>query len=279
MPSKHGLGKGLDALIPSSEERTEVAIEKIKAGAAQPRQLFPEKPLMELAYSIKLHGIVQPLVVAPKDGHYELIAGERRLRAAKLAGLRNVPVVIRTVDEQQRYELALVENLQRSNLSPLDEAKAFQKLLADFNLTQDELAKRLGKSRSKIANSLRLLGLSQTMAASLERGDITPGHANALLALDGTDRERLFTLITTKGWSVRQAERWRASAPSKRPAAKPSWLQEIERELGTEVLQRGTNRRGSLTIRYHSFEELEGLLNRLKGGSTTSGKGRRNSGA
>ena len=266
-PQKSALGKGLDALLPETEERTEVAIEQIKPRPDQPRQAFPEKALMELAYSIRMHGILQPLVVAPGDDGFVLIAGERRLRAAKIAGLRNVPVFVRSVDAQNHYELALIENLQRADLSPLEEARAYRKLMTDFNLTQDDLAKRLGKSRSKIANTLRLLQLPSELGTAVEQGTITPGHANALLSWSGDEQRQLFNAITTRNLTVRQAEAWRPASggsPAKAPPDRPAWLVELERRLGTKVTRKGSDQRGRLVIEYHSTEELNGLLDRLQ---------------
>jgi ParB family chromosome partitioning protein len=262
--ARHGLGKGLEALLPEAEERTEVAVQEIHANPDQPRKRFIEKELAELAYSIRIHGLLQPLVVAPRDaGGFELIAGERRLRASKIAGLRNVPVFVRTVDEQSHYELALIENLQRSDLSPVEEAKAYAKLIADFNLTQDALAKRLGKSRSKIAGLLRLLNLSAEMQAALEQGQISVGHASALLGHEDTARDQLFALITAQNWSVRQAERWQPGRTAKAKPEQPHWVRELEQRLGTKVEQRGNAAKGRVIIHYDSAEQLNQLVERL----------------
>ncbi len=274
MQSRHGLGRGLDALLPETEEQTDVAIAEIGWPAEQPRRVFAQQALMELAHSIKLHGILQPLVVTTatpeKEGapKYELIAGERRLRAAKLAGLRSVPVRVRETLPPARYELALVENLQRADLSPLEEARAYQKLLESGKLTQESLAQRLGKSRPKIANSLRLLNLPAQIATALEDGRITAGHAQAILA-QPTEAARagLFKAIVADGLSVREAERWKgapetASRRASQPAS-PAWVRELETSLGTKVEQRGSDRRGKLLLHYGSSEELNALLERL----------------
>lgn len=265
-PAKHGLGKGLDALLPEAEERTEVAIDQIRPKSDQPRRRFIEKEIAELAYSIRIHGLLQPLVVAQAEDGYELIAGERRLRASKLAGLRNVPVFVRTVDAQNHYELALIENLQRSDLTPVEEARAYHKLMSDFGLTQEELAKRLGKSRPKIANMIRLLQLPNRMLAALDEGSISAGHAQALLARAGAEREALFTAITSRQLSVRETEKWRTSRgnqPSQR-RERPAWLDELGRELGTRVERVGKPSRGKLDIYYHSAEELASIVERLR---------------
>lgn len=266
MQRRSGLGRGLDALLPDTDERTEVPIEHIVPTPDQPRRTFPEAELQELADSISLHGILQPLVVTPAGDEYRLIAGERRLRAAKLAGLRHVPVHIRTVDEQSHYELALIENLQRSDLTPVEEARAYQKLIDDFNLTQEALAKRLGKSRPTIANTLRLLHLEADMLAGLEDGTITAGHANALLARADADRRRLFEAIKTNKLSVRDAEAWnrgRGPHASRPTAGQPDWVRELEKRLGTKVERKGTDRRGRLVIHYHAPDELRALVDRL----------------
>ncbi len=261
--SRRGLGRGLDALLPDAEERTELPIGEIRPRPDQPRQRFAEKELTELAYSIRLHGILQPLVVAPAGDHYELIAGERRLRAAKLAGLSNVPVHIRTSDEQHHYELALIENLQRADLSPVEEARAFAKLMTQADLTQDELAKRLGKSRSAIANSVRLLALPATVLSALEERRLTPGHANALLSQPESVRGALFQAILERGLTVRQAEQWGGPKKAGIPPDLPPWLRDLERHLGTRLTRRGSDSKGALTIHYGSREELEALLKKL----------------
>lgn len=263
--SKRGLGRGLDALLPDAEERTELPIASIKPRADQPRRRFPERELTELAYSIRQHGILQPLVVTPSGESFELIAGERRWRAAKLAGLSNVPVLIRSETTQAHYELALVENIQRADLHPLEEAVAYSRLMSDFNLTQEALAKRLGKSRSAIANGVRLLALPTHMRRAMEEGKLTPGHANALLGHANGDRETLFQEIIRKGLTVRQAERWQPKkAQSTRPAeTAPAWLREVERRVGTKITRRGTDSKGSLNLTYGSREELEALIVRL----------------
>lgn len=281
-----GLGRGLDALLPEAEESvTEVAVGAITVDPNQPRQKFPDTELTELAQSIRQHGLLQPLVVSADDnastgasgrpGGYRLIAGERRLRAAKLAGLSNVPVVVRSVEEQQRFELALVENLQRSDLSPIEEAKAYVHLMSAGAETQEQLAKRLGRSRSRIAQLTRLLKLSAEMQAALERGAISVGHAQALLALAEPERAKLFAAIQAKHLSVRQAEAWRpgargakaraASRSAKRGGDQPGWLRQLELEVGLPIERRGTNQRGSLVITYDSGEQLEAIVRRLAG--------------
>lgn len=264
--SKRGLGRGLDALLPEAETVTELPVTEIVPLENQPRTRFPEKELTELAYSIRLHGILQPLVVTPFEDAYRLVAGERRLRAAKLAGLSHVPVHVRTTTQQQHYELALLENIQREDLSPLEEASAYAKLIDDFSLTQEELAKRLGRSRSLIAGTLRLLKLPASLQAALRDGTITAGHASALLKHEGRAQHALFDAIVHKQLSVRQAEQWRpgTARPPKNAAADPVWVTELAQRLGSQVTRRGTDTRGRLSIRYHSRDELEELVRRLR---------------
>ena len=262
--SKRGLGKGLEALLPDTEERTEVGVQDIHARADQPRRSFDEGELQGLARSISQHGLLQPLVVAPDDSGYTLIAGERRLRAAKLAGLTHVPVFVRTADEQSLFELALVENVQRADLNPVEEARAYQRLLTETGLTHAELAERVGKSRSRVSNYLRLLDLPDTVLRALERREVSPGHANALLAVPVEKRGQLFAAITRDNLSVRQAERWRTGGKTGVPhVAAPGWLRDLESLLGTKIERTGTDQRGKLVIHYHSAEELETLRQRL----------------
>lgn len=270
MPQSSGkaLGRGLDALLPDTEEQTtEVALERIIPSAEQPRTQFRETELLELAHSIRQHGLLQPLVVATEtaDG-FRLIAGERRLRASKLAGLTAVPVVVRSTERQAHFELALVENLQRADLTPVEEGKAYAKLLAEADLTQEALAKRLGRSRSKIALCLRLLALPDDIQQSITNGEISAGHAQALLKHEGTAQQRLLMEIREKGLSVRQAEHWnpdRQKRSQTETASATPWLRQLELALGTQIRQRGSAERGQLVIAYHSAEELSDLVERL----------------
>lgn len=262
-PSNRGLGRGLDALLPDSEATAEVAVDEIRLPPEQPRRQFTEKALLELAYSIKKHGLLQPLVVSKDRDGYTLIAGERRLRASKQAGLRHVPVYVRTLEEHSRFELALLENLQRQDLNPIEEAAAFKKLLAEGNLTQEALAKRLGQSRAKIAASLRLLSLPPEIAEAVTTRKISPGHAQVLAGLDANRQRKLFEAIVRDRLTVRQAESWRPKRAAGAPSHPPTWLRQLELSLGTEVRRQGSDDRGSLVIRYHSTEQLNGLLERL----------------
>ncbi|QGG46997.1 ParB/RepB/Spo0J family partition protein [Heliorestis convoluta] len=213
------LGKGLDALIPSlpqikqeeddqKEEVSEITLEQIDPNPEQPRKNFEPEALAELASSIQEHGLIQPLVVrSVGKGRYQLIVGERRWRACKSIGLNKVPVIIKNWDDQKVAEIALIENIQRKNLTPVEEAEAFRSLLEDFSLTQEELAKRVGKSRTYITNSLRLLQLNEKVQSMINMGQITTGHAKAIMALsDGQDQELMAQTVLEEGWSVRKTE-------------------------------------------------------------------------
>ncbi|MCL6589740.1 MAG: ParB/RepB/Spo0J family partition protein [Firmicutes bacterium] len=212
MNKPRGLGKGLGALIPELGEEeqqntTEVALDLIHANPYQPRKDFSDEKLTELAESIKQHGIIQPLLVRAVNDQYQLIAGERRLRAAKLAGLTTVPVVIREMNDRTMMEVALVENIQREDLNPIEEANAYQRLINEYNLTQEEIAQHVGKSRSAIANTLRLLNLPATVQSDLSQGTLTMGHARPLLALKTEEEQtRVWAQIQEKRLSVRETE-------------------------------------------------------------------------
>lgn len=269
---KRGLGRGLEALLPDVEPKREVPIADIKLPDSQPREKFVEQGLMQLAASIKHHGVLQPLVVADGgsegDGDgagFRLIAGERRLRAAKLAGLSHVPVFVRSDDSQRHFELALIENLQRSDLSPLEEAKAYERLLAESELTQDALAQRLGIGRTKIALALRLLKLPAAAQRALGDGTITAGHAQAILSAAPERRQAVLDEITSRKLSVRAAERLAkgGSAPRQAPA-QPEWTGELSQALGTKVRVRGSAKRGTLSIAYHSADELDRIVRKLR---------------
>lgn len=266
--SKRGLGRGLEALLPDSEPKRDVAIADISLPDSQPRQRFVEQDIMQLATSIKHHGVLQPLVVTKADGEgsgYRLIAGERRLRAAKLAGLGHVPVFIRSDDTQRHFELALIENLQRSDLSPLEEAEAYERLLSESDLTQDALAKRLGIGRSKIALTLRLLQLPAAARQALESGSITAGHAQAILIAPPERRQAVLDAVTSRGLSVRAAERLAKGASGKRASRdQPAWAEELARDLGAKVTVRGNAGKGTLSVSYHSAEELDRIVKKLR---------------
>ena len=235
--------------------------------------------LQDLANSIREHGILQPLVVSlePMSGTYTLIAGERRLRAAKLAGLDKVPVIVRSVTEQERLELALIENVQRADLSPLETAEAYNKLANEFNLSHEEIAERVGKGRVAVTNTMRLLRLPEGAKKALAAGEITEGHGRALLGL-ATTQAQLAALqtIVQNGLNVRQAEELVRKLSGQKPPTIPSKpvdpsVKEIEErlceKLGTRVTLKHGQKGGTVTIHYYSDEELSGLLNRLIPGS------------
>jgi ParB family chromosome partitioning protein len=286
MARKTGLGRGLAALIPEGaapDERipvSEVEIGLVVPNPHQPRTSIDSADLETLTASVKKHGIIQPLLVSEApDGAtgYTLIAGERRLRAARAAGLARVPVTIRQTTPQELLELALIENVQRLDLSALEEAAAYRGLIEQFALTQQQVADRVGRSRTAIANTLRLLDLSEEEQASLSAGELSEGHARALLGIDDpAERRRGWRDAIARGLNVRQTEalvrRWRkaqaaetAGTPRSRVDPETDALAEsLRRSLGTKVTLKRTKRgNGSMTIHFYSDEELEGLLERL----------------
>ena len=274
-PRRSGLGRGLEALIPDLQPAVEeVDVDLIAPNPQQPRTAFDPESLAELAESIREHGIIQPLIVSrPAAGGapYQIIAGERRLQAARLAGLDLVPVVFREAADHELLELALVENLQREDLGPLEEAGAFRRLADEFGLTQEAIAGRVGRSRSAVANSLRLLTLSAEIRASLARGEITAGHARALLGIDdAAERRRAWRRILEGHLTVRDAESLAKRRAKRRVAARPrpsADLAAIEEKLrgslGTKVELRRGRKGGRLVIHFFSDEELEAIIERL----------------
>jgi ParB family chromosome partitioning protein len=277
MTNRHGLGRGLDALIPSRQPVVEqVDIDLIAPNPHQPRTVFDAEALTELADSIKEHGVIQPLIVSrPADragAPFQLIAGERRLLAARQAGLSKVPVIVKEASPQASFEMALVENLQRADLGALEEASAFKRLGEEFALTQEEIATRVGRSRSAVANSLRLLTLSDEIQASLARGEITSGHARALLGIDDlSERRQAWQRIVAGRLTVRDAEAMaksgvttRTPPRARRRSAELTALEEqLRGSLGTKVdLTRG-RKGGKMVIYFYSDEELESLIEKL----------------
>jgi ParB family chromosome partitioning protein len=280
MARRSGLGRGLDALIPRTtvdpDAIREIALDDIAPNPRQPRQSFPEESLQELAESIRTHGIIQPLVVTYSGGKppYQLVAGERRWRAARLAGLTTVPALVRDLSPKDAVEIALIENLQRADLSPLETAAAYRTLIEEFGLTQAEVAARVGKSRSAIANTLRLLEAPETIQRALAMGDITEGHARALLSLPDT-ASQLAALqeIRQRSLTVRQTEelvrRWiREKKPPRRTRSPLSpeiehVLDALRSRLRTKVELRTSSRGGRLIIHYYSAEELARLIDEL----------------
>jgi len=278
------LGKGLGALIPEfekEESRTLLfcGIEEIVPNRSQPRKHFDESKLQELAESIKEKGILEPLIVRRVEGGYELIVGERRWRAAQKAGLKEVPVLVKEIEGREALELSLIENLQREDLNPIEEAEAFKRLIEEFNLSQGELATRIGKDRTTIANVLRLLKLPSEIRNHLLQNRITSGHARAILSLETKEKQKeLCALIIQKGLSVREAEalakRWsekpkRVVTPTKRGSDLESQLSSLQdslrRHLGTKVSITQKGKRGKIEIEYYSFEDLERIIEAILG--------------
>lgn len=278
-----GLGRGLDALIPgssradepSSQTNNEVNIGLIDVNPHQPRTDFDEESLKELADSIKKHGVLQPLVVSPLGDHFELIAGERRLRASKIAGLTSVPVIIRDVKDHEKLEIAIIENVQRADLNPVEEALSYRKLMEEFNYTQDQVSESLGKSRSVIANKVRLLALSAEMKRALRDGQITEGHAKALLAIpDEGKRSVLFDQILGSGLNVRDTEKVAQKINSKKrinisgsgdDIMLRQLADDLKTHLGTKVNIRSVKKGGRIEIDYYSQEELSRIYQKIKG--------------
>ncbi|MFN2274512.1 MAG: ParB/RepB/Spo0J family partition protein [Anaerolineales bacterium] len=286
MTKKRGLGRGLDALIPSSFEDQipadgvrRVAVDQILPNPRQPRAAVEAAELEQRADSIREHGVLQPLVVLPADttGTFTLIAGERRLRAARLAGLSEVPVIVREASDRQQLEWALIENLQRLDLNPLEAAEGYRQLVEDFDLSHEAVAERVGKSRTAVTNTLRLLKLSAPVRKALGENQISEGHARALLALSsaGSQSAALQTILN-QDLNVRQTEELvrrlsgerRKAAPRKASSPEETALEEQLREsLGTRVSLRRTPKGGSLVIHFYSDEELNALVERLLGDS------------
>jgi ParB family chromosome partitioning protein len=247
-------------------------LHKIAPNPEQPRVQFDKDKLSELAQSIREHGILQPLVVTRKGDGYELIAGERRLQASKLAGLTEVPVIIREADERTKLELAIIENTQRHNLNPIEEAKAYLRLMEEYGLHQEEVAKKMGKSRSLVANTVRLLHLPVEIQRSLIEGKISEGHAKALLSIENPEKQRaLFEMIVKSGLTVRETE-LEARAASTRPHVRslvqipPEFSERLEKlreKLGTRVKLSPSGPGGKIVIEYYSAEELQGLFERF----------------
>jgi ParB family chromosome partitioning protein len=312
MSSDHGLGRGLASLIPKKEDKeekpdeekksedlsapkdeenkkempketpsdkktgsnqiVEIETEKIVPNPHQPRLSFDEEKLNDLANSIKEHGIIQPLVVSQNENGYEIIAGERRFQAAKIAGLQKVPVIIRVAEEKEKLELALAENVQRHDLNPVEEARAYKELAEEFQMNQEEIAQRIGKSRSSIANKIRLLNLPVEIQRALVGGKISEGHAKAILALENPEKQRaLFDEIIKNNLTVRQTENKTKEVSVRshtRSVSVDPELKELENKLsgalGTRVKVSRSGGGGKIMIEYYSDEELEGILAKIK---------------
>lgn len=291
--SKRGLGRGLGALIPEVEvgdrEREsirEIELTRIVANPKQPRKHFDRERLEELAASIREHGVVQPVVVRPRDGQYELVAGERRWRACQIAGVAKVPALVREFSEAEVMEIALIENLQREGLNPLEEAEAYRTLLEEFQLTQDDLARRLGRSRPQITNTLRLLNLGEMAQEELRAGRLSMGHAKVLLSVEGAESQEEFARrVVREDLSVRELERVLAE---KRPGRKArssgraklgpelADVEERLRELfGTPVRLVDGGEKGRIEITFFGDEGLGRILEVLGLGEATKEPARR----
>ena len=277
---QHGLGRGIAALIPQRANPTgsvEIPIARIRPNPRQPRQRIGEVELETLAASIVAHGVLQPILVIETIDGYQLVAGERRLRASQLAGLDRIPAIIRQLADRDQLELALVENLQREDLGPLEEAHAFKSLIDDFGLSQEEVAGRVGRARSTVANTLRLLELDQRVQTALVEGAISEGHARAIGGLTAEHQARVVSTVVEQQLSVRQTEELvrrvrepRQVAADTAPRRLEPELERVEEELrrslGTKVTLARSRRGGRIVIEYYSDEELAQLYDRLIGG-------------
>jgi ParB family chromosome partitioning protein len=280
LTARQALGKGLGALIPerpSAESEGRGAfrfcgIEEIQPNPFQPRKSFDDEQIQELVESIREKGILQPLIVRPKGGSYELIAGERRWRAAQKVGIKEVPILIRDVFDSEILELSLIENIQREDLNPVEEAEAFKGLMDHFHLTQEEVSKKVGKDRTTIANAIRLLKLPQEIRESLIDGVISMGHARAFLGLEGIEKQKLaFKKVLATNLSVRQTEslvkRIRSKAHPGRSKNSQEWdavVEELQRALGTRVRIVGKRKRGRIEIEFYSQDELDRIIDLLR---------------
>lgn len=286
---QRGLGRGLGALLgddvveqrapePQAEERAPadevrmLPIRLIDPNREQPRRTFDEEALRELAASIEAVGVIQPIIVAEDGGRYSIIAGERRYRASRMAGLEEIPAIVRNWDQQRRLEAALIENLQRDDLNPIEEALGVKRLMEEGGLTQEKVAERLGKSRPAVANLLRLLTLEESVQKLLIEGKLSAGHARALVTVDRKRQVQLANLTVQQGWSVRQLERICAQ-PTKEEPPKPAKVRDqqfrrlegMARELfGTRAKLDGTQDSGKLTLFYYSADDLQRIWDVLE---------------
>ncbi|MFL5321477.1 MAG: ParB/RepB/Spo0J family partition protein [Myxococcaceae bacterium] len=281
---KRALGRGLSALIPAASQShsessgkgvLKLPVEAIRRDGHQPRKLFDETQLKELAESIKAQGILQPVLVRKEGSHYRLIAGERRWRASQLAGLKEIPAIVKDVSEKEAFELALVENLQRADLNPVEEAEGYKRLAEEFRLTQDQISTRVGKDRSTIANALRLLSLPDEVKGMLRDGTLDMGHARALLGVPRIpELVNLARRVAEEKLSVRETERLvkakkdsgadgkKKSGPSREAKA---LIEELQRRLGTKVkLNDRGGGKGTLEIEYYSYEDLDRICNLIR---------------
>lgn len=283
---KRALGKGLSALIPGKTDSPGaedpvksdlvqvVSIDKIRRNSLQPRGHYDEEKLEDLKASIHENGLLQPILVREVAGGYEVIAGERRLRAAKASNLQEIPVIIKKVSDQEALVLALVENIQREELNAIEEAQAYRRLIAEFNLTQDEVAQSVGKDRSTISNTLRLLNLPDDIQQSVVVGNLSMGHARALLSVeDPQDQRRVFETAIQKGLSVREVENLtkidvkippRRKTPKEKSHEIVAVEEDLQRLFGTKVRIQAKKKRGTIVIEYYSLDDLDRIIQILK---------------
>ena len=287
MPKMTGLGKGLDALfggspiemqnnepeeLENNDNLKTLKITEVEPNRDQPRKNFKQESLEELAESIKTYGVIQPIVVSKEDGYYGIVAGERRWRAAKLAGLEEIPAIIRDSDEQTNREIALIENIQREDLNPYEKAIGIRSLMDKYGMTQEEVSKRIGKSRSSVSNTVRILYLAPDVLELVKQGKLTEGHCKALAGIEDPERQYEAAIrMIEKGESVRQAEsKNRITKKEKKLDPKYKYLYEdiedrFQGFFGTKVKLDQGKRKGRIIIEYHNNEDLERMLNLIKG--------------
>lgn len=276
---KRRLGKGLTALIPELPETgkegvSEINVSEIFPNKNQPRQNFDREKLEQLARSIVQHGVLQPVVLRKAERGYEIVAGERRWRAARIAGLKSIPAVVKELDDRQVMELALIENLQREDLNPIEEAEAYKKLIDEFGLTQEEISAAVGRSRSAVANTLRLLTLPKDIQKLIRDEILTAGHARAIIPLNDRQRREVIERIIKDNLSVRETEKLASSVTqnkakkTKKGKTKDAWIMEIENSLGellgTRVQLVQGKKKGKIEIEYYTMEDLERILEHFK---------------
>lgn len=278
---KGGLGRGFNSLLDEnatdSEQVVTLKINEIEPGSEQPRRVFDEEALLELSESIKLHGLLQPILVRPLlNGRYEIIAGERRWRACRLAQLEEIPVIVKALDAQSAGEIAMIENLQREDLNPVEEAFGYRSLMDKYGLTQETVSIRVGKSRSAVANALRLLNLPENILAALSEGSISAGHARAILATDTDGHREILFKMALEGANVRELEAAakafaKGASGKKSPTPpKPTFFSEVELSLKNELGRRvtvkaGKGESGTITLEFYSKQELTDFANKLAG--------------
>ena len=279
MAIKRGLGKGLDALFDNTEtfeevqkDLSEIKTNLIEPNRAQPRKQFDEEQLKNLSDSIKEHGIIQPIIVVPsKNGFYKIIAGERRWRAAKMCGLQTVPVIIKNYEDREAAEIAMIENLQREDLNPIEEAQGYKNLIEKFGMTQERVGELMGKSRSAIANSIRILSLPENIIKMVQNGVLSEGHARTLLAVEGdTKKQQLAEQIINEQITVRDLEKIvseKKKEISKKKAKIPEILdleETLSQKLGSKVKIVSGKRKGKIEIEYYNNDDLERIISLFK---------------